>query len=913
MYAEPTPSNRPAWGFSLEWGACLLLIMGVLTGCGTPTRPPARIDEAAQERFADLTPAPSRTRFTFEGRENPPPPPPSPARRDEAKAPQTTQVQRQAALRMRLPASESFVLHATLPLPRGLSTNGLRFELRDHSGQSPWVRAQWEVVTRYPTGEPEVVELAARLQRPQGTQAGEWHTFDVRVVDPQPSGPDAGVAWAQGASWPDGLELRCRDVHGHLYRARLDDPQAHRTVLARGAAYERVRLYATLMPDADALAASPPALPHLMGVHAYLTRRSGDERVSLDLRINNGATSGGAEPAAGESPAGIVYWDSLELALPQDWSATALVRDPFLGKTRRNEERRILPLVKPLPGDALHMMGPQAQFLRRLTLHSPSSQAPRDEHPSLSGLAFCVAGPGLWSWWNPRTARYFPQRTPLASWSTYRSNGLVGLAALEARIGAELNRLRTLLTTGKAQSGSLSGPLMGWAHPLGVSIQGMTGGSGIEPIVGQRIVAAADARGVETLMLKHRMHACRQPDAQWNLQGQPVGPELWRGEQNRVPFDFRTNANMVPRSFKLPARGGPAASDQVQAVYEAGRRPPYDRGTPAQSDGRIPGQNDALLAWWPHDGQHMVRYTSAPKALVWLANDALARDSLLHAAELFHLAFHGGRHAVESWSPGATLRVYEGLADAHPAHGLPIGRDQAWGMDVACAAYSCAKPSWRQAHRDWLTRIAQLLLDGAMSSGIVQRQVNPKVLGARHASSQTFESHFLLHAERCLIESVLDGVDPQRATALLQLHHRALDYLYWGPAWSDPRPTLHSETPLAGPRWHFAVAPKEGFEAVPYCESSRWGEDYLPPDGLDLGVETRYGWGALEYALSRPLEGEAGGLESRFLTRSLDIGVPSPDVHTRVRGLFRQASKESSDHSGSWAGYVGALQSLGVL
>jgi hypothetical protein len=519
----------------------------------------------------------------------------------------------------------------------------------------------------------------------------------------------------------------------------------------------------------------------------------------------------------------------------------------------------------------------------------------------------------LWSWWNPQTTRYFPQRTPLALWSTYRRNGQVGLAALEARIGAELHRLRTLLSSGEEQPGSMSGPLMGWAHPLGVSIQGMTGGSGIEPIVGQRVVAAADARGVEALMLKHRMHACRQPDAQWNRQGQPVGPELWRGEKNRVPFDFRTNANMVPRSFKLPARGGPPASDQVQAVYEAGLRPPYDRGTPAKSDGRIPGQNDALLAWWPHDGQHMVRYTSAPKALVWLANDALARDSLLHAAELFHLAFHGGRHAVESWSPGATLRVYEGLVHKHPGHGLPIGRDQAWGMDAACAAYSCATPAWREAHRGWLVRIAQLLLDGAMSSGIVQRQVNPKVLGARHASSQTFETHFLLHAERCLIESVLEGVDPERATALLQLHHRALEFLYWGPVWSDPRPTLHSETPLAGPRWHFAVAPKEGFGATPYCESSRWGPDYLPADGLDLGVEIRYGWGPLQYALSRPTGGGAGGLESRFLTRSLDLGVPSPDVHTRVRGLFREAARESSDHSGSWAGYAGALQSLGVL
>ncbi len=913
MLADAILPDPPPLDLRFPRGLSLLLVACAISGCGAPPRPPLPVGEDLPERFADLTPKPSRNRFTFEGRANPPPPPPPTpgSREDEAARPEATQ--RQAALRMRLPESESFVLHATLPLPQGLTADALRFEVRDQSDESTWTRAQAEIVTRYPTGEPEVVELAARLQRPQGGQAGQWQTFDVRVADPPLPGTQPGATWEDGAAWPEALELRCRDVHGHLYHARLAGPQAHRTVLASGVAYERIRLYATLLPDAEAVTADPPALPHLMGVHAYLTRRSGDERISLDLRVNNGATSGSSEPTASESNAGIVYWDSLELVLPRTWSASSLVRDPFLGESRKDGEHRVVPLVKPLPGGALHMMGPQSQFLRRLTLHSPNSQAPRDEHPSLSGLAFCQAGPGMWSWWNPQTSRYFPQRTPLARWDTYRRNGQLGQAALEERIRTEVHRLRTLLTSGKEQPGLLSGPLMGWAHPLGVSIQGMTGGSGIEPIVGQRTVAAADARGVEALMLRHRMHACRQPDAQWNRLGQPVGPELWRGKKERVPFDFRTNANMVPRAFKLPARGGPAASDQVEAVYKAGLRPPYDRGTPAKTEGRIPGQNDALLAWWPHDGQHMVRYTSAPKALVWLANDALARDSILHAAELFHLAFHGGRHAVESWSPGATLRVYEGLADKHPGHGLPIGRDQAWGIDVACAAYSCAAPSWRQAHATWLIRIAQLLLDGAMSSGIVQRQVNPKVLGARHASSQTFESHFLLHAERCLIESVLEGVDPERSTALLQLHHRALDFLYWGPVWSDPRPTLHSETPLAGPRWHFAVAPKEGFEAAPYCDASRWGEDYLPRDGLDLGVETRYGWGPLQYALSRPAKGEAGGLESRYLTRSLDLGVPCPDVHSRVRGLFRKAGKESSDHSGSWAGYVGVLQNLGVL
>ncbi len=914
MTARPTTGCRDRRK-TRSWAPLQLCALAVsLLACAGPDPSGPRVSgPAGTGRFADLGQERSVKRFDFDAssaeiRGNEP-------QSDRASS-QTGESKYQAAVRLRLPSRESFVLHATVPVPRGAIAGGVQFALRPQSEGAPWVEAQWETVTRYPSGEPDVVELAARVQRPAGSRPGQWLTFDVQV---SPPGPEQAAAAQQTtavfAAWPKELELRCRDVHGHLYTARLLDElgaASHAVQIAAGSAYERVRLYATLTPEAQARAASKPALEHLMGVHAYLTRRMGDGRISLDLRIHNGATSGAAPVSSQETAAGIVYWDALELVLPRGWSADALVRDPYLGRGRREGANWVLPLVKALPQNALHMMGPQSQFLRRLTLYGPDTIAERGRHPALEGQAFCVEGAGLWSWWNPETARYFAQRTLLASWSSYKRDGKVGQAALEDRLAEELQRIRKLLKSGKDQHGLLSGPLMGWCHPLGVSIQGMTGGSGIYPIAGQRIAAAADSRGIETLMLEHRMHACRQSDAQWNQSGQPVGFELWRGSENRVPFDFRTNGNMVPREFKLPARGGPPASEQVAAVYAAKRRPPYDQGTPARVDGTRPSQDDALLAWWPHDGQHMVRYTSAPKALVWLANDALARDSLLHAAELFHLAYHGARHAEESWSPGATLRVHEEIARTYPGHGLPIGRDQAWGIDAACAAYSCATPQWRATHQAWLLRVAQLFLDGAMPSGILQRQVNPKVLDGRYASSQTFESLFLLHAERCLIESVLKGVDSKRSAALLELHHRALHFLYWGPVWSGPRETLHSETPQAGPRWHFAVAPKQGFELEPYCDVSKWGEDFLPDDGLDLGVETRYGWGPLEYAMTHPLRGEAGGLESRYLTRSLDVGLPARDVYSRVRGMFREASRESNDHSGSWAGYVGSLQALGV-
>ncbi len=822
-----------------------------------------------------------------------------------------------AVLSCQVPTERPFVLHGTLPIPRGQTLAGGHIPLEIQCGVHGWKPAQVEVVTRSPDGTPEVVELAARVHAP--VPAGDWHRFAVRSPQPADSSdpPDRSAQDPELGSWPNSLTLRCRDVFGHEYQADLmahNSPPEQRRTLASGEVYERIRTYSVLLPTPSIQsirAEKGKPLPHLMGLHAYLTRRTGESRISLDLRINNGATAGSAPAHPHTEPAGIVYWDALELVMPAGWSAESLVQDPFLGEAYEQGGFVVLPIVKPNRNGELHMMGPQAQCLRRLTLYPPDGESERG-HPSIQGLAFCQPGPELWSWWNPLTAGYFPQRSLLVRWDSLGRQGVGARTALRERVGTRLQRLRQVLTSGEAGGRLVCGPVMGWAQPMGVPIQGMTGGSGIEALDGQRMAFAADSRGVEALMLEHRMHACRQRDAQWSAMGEPVGYHLWADQQGKVPFDFRTNAGMVPPAFKLPARGGPPASEQVRAVQLANLRPSYDRASPGQSDGQMPTEDSALLTWWPHDGQHMVRYTGAPKALVWLANDALAKDSLLHAAELFHLAFHEGTHKRENWSPGMTLRVLENLVRRYPGHGLPIGRDQAWGIDAACAAYSCATPQWREQHKSWLTRVAQLLVDGAMPNGLLQRQVNGKVLDGRYASSQTFEAHFLLHAERCLIESVLSKVEPELAQSLLEIHNAGLDYLYFGPVWSAPMTTLHSKTPIAGPRWHFAVAPGDDYSEAPYCSPEDYGPAFLPSEGLDLGVETRYGWGPLAYAMAHPDADDRGGLESRFLRRSLDVEIACDSPSERLRRLFHAARRESSDFSGSWAGYAGYLQSLGV-
>ena len=120
----------------------------------------------------------------------------------------------------------------------------------------------------------------------------------------------------------------------------------------------------------------------------------------------------------------------------------------------------------------------------------------------------------------------------------------------------------------------------------------------------------------------------------------------------------------------------------------------------------------------------------------------------------------------------------------------------------------------------------------------------------------------------------------------------------------------HRGVTLSGPRWHFAVAPEGG---VPYSDSEHWGENYLPEDGLDGGVETFYAWAALEYG-ALISEGKAGiGLGNIYLRRARATWTQPRTWGALLSEMFAQASRDSNDNSGNWAGFVGRLQVLGAV
>lgn len=879
-----------------------------------------------------------------------------------------------ARLELVVPARPRVLLHGTIPIPKGrypLADRSTPFAVLNHDPAATLVPAQVEIVSRYPTGEADVVEIFAPVDFAPEEKPGTVASFRIVPSTTKqakaPSVPKPVQKLLSRTSRGD-FGVRARDVYGNLYWADLSGDISGPSfgslkILKTGPYVRQRRVYATMVPFGAPSPAGAP-LPHLLGVHAYITEKAGQREVDLDLRLNNGATSGSREPTPLEEPLGIVYWKTIQLVIPDGWTAVAQVADPFLGAPRVEGEKSkrvvVVPLVLPFPEGRLHMMGPQAQLERRFVLtqtgaekNAKASPVRALANPALfdPGLAFSARGKDLWSWFDPETARYFPQRDLLATFDLASAAGTTGSRLLRSRLAKELADLREALSSGVAKGYYVVSPSLGWAHPWWVQDPGSQGSEGIATCEGYYSVATASREQLDALSLLHRMNVCRQPQAAFDRFGDPVGYAGWLDAQGRIPFDFRLRDGITMPPFRLPCEGGPAASDQVRAVVAKGLRPPYDLGEPFEPDGARPERADCLLSWMPHDDAHLVRYTKQPKALVWLSNDSMAKEDLLLAAELVRLA-RESTPAEGSRASARTLPYLEEIARAHPRQGLPLGREDAWEIDAMCAAYSVADLEWRKRNEAWFARMSRLLLDGAMPTGIVQRTVDDQLFGhTRYAGTQTFESLLLVHAMRCMNESVFRGVDDETRGGLEKLAVKAVDYLFFGPAWGraanswqpyPAKPTLF----LQGPRQAIAVALNDDFKTPPFCAEDA---SYLPPDALGLGVEWYHPWAALSYAQeitdawgasaasppAKPRPGDGvyegspreewrdlvsqpnpvrptggAGLSNRFLRRAIDCGRPHKAWRDLVLDFMQQASDPAYDNSANWVSLLGKIQSL---
>lgn len=765
-------------------------------------------------------------------------------------------------LEVELPNATSFLLHGTLPLVAGTYPrvdHQNPFAILDYDGTAK--ACQVEIVSKYSSLQrhgADVVELIAQVRRDPALPPGTRTTYEVVVgytpetvapasasVNDLITGPvnvmNSVVGLLQN---PASIEIATRDVFGHRYSMRPLEAQGGIETRRYGDLHSQVRTYGTLLPDSP-VSGTSGTLPHLMGVHSYISSLSNEQVVLLDVRFNNGAD--GDDPTDSIDDANKqVYWDSLDIIVPTGWVVLSAFDNPFWGNVNpiHAAGRTTYKLVEPLPGNKLHVMPEQGQFHRRLAL-CPAGVEPRARFIlEQEGLGFCIRGRNsdgepYFSWWNTSTARYFPQAFLLPSLEH------IGDSSVRATLNSELNTLVNRVASGTGTgSYPVQSDVLGWAHPFGVQYGGMTGGDEIFLWQGVRTAEVAEVAGYRKLQLHHRMHTDRQPNVLYGKDGEPTRLEDWlkgSGSNQYIDFDFY----MKPIGSKDPFGYKSAPQFQVTAASSQNRTPPY------QSN---------ILGYEAHDEQHLVRYLHAPLTLAWLGNDALAKDDIEMQAELVELSYHmyannSGGHAQQTgmlWD-----RQY---VDGNPGAGFRFGRGEGWAIHAMNAAYRTGDEAFRADKKPWYDDLRDLVVDGqANCSGFLQSNISPKFLNGLYRARQNVEQAILENAIRGVVQSVYILEDPASVAMLDNVLEKSYYSWFSIMSWSSS----HN-----GPWAKAAVGPLDE-NLPPWC-------NFLPASGgTTTWVDTYQLWSSMAY-------GNWATNDPIFLQRSLDMLGPGGMLLTKL-------------------------------
>lgn len=765
-----------------------------------------------------------------------------------------------AELTLDAPEAPEFLLHGTVPVPRGtLLPGATNSPLTVLAPDGTPLVTQAEIVSRYPRNEDgaDVVEVLARVPVPAGASPGERITYQIAR---QPTPTDAlklhgavkNLLATEGA-----FLFQTRDVFGHRYEAdlgaifRKDDPRVRRD----GALVRELVGHEVMLPLAT-VSGDEGTLPHAMGVHAWLRVFDQAGFVLLDVHAHNGL-DGRDESDPADDCLDRLYIQGLSLRLPADWRVLHGFENPAGGSTKEVGNKTDHFLIDERP-ETVHLMPRQSRFVRRYAIALPGwedvARAALEEH----GLGFATdgmnsAGQPLWSWWNPHTARYFPQR--------HRLPGLdhLGVAQMRQQLKSELAEHEHQILTGSDGSYPFRSIPLGWAHPWGVAYGGMTGGDEIHPWDGLRTAAAASREGFRLAQLVTRAYSDRQPTALYNRAGKHT-------EVQDILVQGSNYLHAVSGFYLRPSSGfgfEDAPQFQTAAVFAKGL------------DDRV---HEEIERFKPIDLQHYIRYTRNLKVLCWQGNDSLARHLLLSSAEVWHLSFH--RYYADNYgtapSVGLLTRMLQVQAD--PGEGISIGRGDAWGLDCTAAAYSVADESWREGKLDWLEDIARLMEEGQSTcSGNIQSEFFFKLFDGRMLARRANESGYLDHALVGLIESVFRDRFEERARVLDEVLVASVRAGMHAPYWSNEH--------------------KAQFMSVGTSPSDRSFPEFcldVPSSGFDDYMTTEHAWSSLAYAYQRTAD-------PFFLQRAAQLlGGP----------LFEDLHEDGEDWLESRAAILALVQSL---
>jgi hypothetical protein len=401
-------------------------------------------------------------------------------------------------------------------------------------------------------------------------------------------------------------------------------------------------------------------------------------------------------------------------------------------------------MVSPLANGKLHVMLRQGQFWRRVMIARDAEAAARARvHLERRNMGFCQPGQSqsgaeLWSWWNRDTARYLPQahRLPLLDEAITAENRRAEHAlALHTRL--EQVRL------GTPSSYPVPADNHGWAHPYGVGHGAMTGGDEITPFSGVDIAWAASQAGYRLTELKARMNVDRQPVALYLADGEPYAYHVVVNTSGQY-------SPWLSQAFYLRPTG-----EQTLGFDSA----PAHQAAAAQAAGRFAPYRDSLRNYQPHDLEHYIRFANNLVVLAWLGNDSLAKEQLEQSAELFRLSHNEAYIGTYGYKPTEGMLVKLERTAQHPGRGVDYGRDEAWGLYTAAAAYAIGDDDLRDRFRPWFRSVARLIADGQSTC---TGNITSKMIGnydQHYLTRQSFELAFVINALESMRRTVFEGSD----------------------------------------------------------------------------------------------------------------------------------------------------------
>ncbi len=663
-----------------------------------------------------------------------------------------------AELVMEAPAAGHFVLSATVPVPRGTLTDGSLVEplsVRVEGDRA--APTQVEIVSRYPdpADGADVVRVLAHVRKPDGAQEGDMIKFQVGA-NPHPKHDLELHSSVQSLlDAPGTIRLIGHDVFGHKYGADLmrgiktEGPGAE--ILMDGHVARQYRTHEIMLPNEE-VDGSQGTLPHMMGVHSYITAWRGEQFLSLDLHVHNGMD--GLDPGSSEDDAmGDLYFQDLAIRLPQGWRVGYAIDTDASGDIQINGGWALAPIVKENADGKLHVLPSMSHFTRRLVVFHPGAEDKALEMVRSGFQAFCAPGYNQsghqnWSWWNESTARYFPQNHVLPNLD------YIGQESVRNALAGKWNAASSQIESGAAGQYPIISPRLGWAHPWGVAYGGMTGGDEIDIFSGTEIAWSASRDGFRLAQLQQRCYVDRQPQALFDRAGEPTKVEdLLVTEGFGAPYvDLWYYVTMGGSAD--PFGFSDAPTHQIDSV---------------QAQNLAADYSDDLKSYASIDYQHYIRYTRNLKTLAWLSGDAMSKELLLAATENFRLSFHEHNNSSYGHAQVTGLRMLQNEVGENPGMGLAFGRGPAWGMDCAIAGYAMASPERRAQLLPWIRKVADVLDAGqsTCTGNIMSTVINSHYQGT-YRSRQAMEESFAENVLRSLATTVFDDVEPERAMGIQQ-------------------------------------------------------------------------------------------------------------------------------------------------